>query len=59
MCVYLYFCLPEMKGRNYAELQEMFEAGVPARQFKHYKCSVSEAVAQKQHELEESKPQEA
>ncbi|KAH7126081.1 maltose permease [Dactylonectria macrodidyma] len=36
--VYLYFCLPELKGRNYAEVQEMFENKVPARQFKKYKC---------------------
>ncbi|KAF6840437.1 maltose permease [Colletotrichum plurivorum] len=38
MCVYLYFCLPEMKGRNYLELQEMFQKGVPAREFKTYQC---------------------
>ncbi|KAF4931802.1 General alpha-glucoside permease [Colletotrichum viniferum] len=38
MCVYLDFCLPEMKGRNYLELQEMFQKGVPARKFKTYKC---------------------
>lgn len=38
MCVYLYFCLPEMKGRNYLELQEMFQKGVPAGKFKTYKC---------------------
>ncbi|KAI5918150.1 general substrate transporter [Camillea tinctor] len=38
MCVYLYFCLPEMKGRNYVELEEMFQNGVPARQFKNYVC---------------------
>ncbi|KAJ0378158.1 hypothetical protein COL26b_003584 [Colletotrichum chrysophilum] len=38
MCVYLYVCLPEMKGRNYLELQEMFQKGVPVRKFKTYKC---------------------
>jgi MFS transporter, SP family, general alpha glucoside:H+ symporter len=38
MCVYLYFCLPEMKGRNYVELKEMFQNKVPARQFRHYVC---------------------
>ncbi|KAH8686459.1 maltose permease [Ilyonectria robusta] len=36
--IYLYFCLPELKGRNYAEVQEMFENKVPARKFKTYKC---------------------
>lgn len=29
-----YFYLPETKGRAPAELDEMFNAGVPARQFK-------------------------
>uniref|UniRef100_A0A8H7TW80 Major facilitator superfamily (MFS) profile domain-containing protein n=1 Tax=Bionectria ochroleuca TaxID=29856 RepID=A0A8H7TW80_BIOOC len=59
MCVYLYFCLPEMKGRNYAEIQEMFEKGVPARQFKHYKCQVDEAIAHKKYELEEMRVEQA
>lgn len=53
MCVYLYFCLPEMKGRNYAELQEMFQNKVAARKFKDYQCQIDEAVAQKRYELEE------
>ncbi|KAF9875391.1 maltose permease [Colletotrichum karsti] len=38
--VYLYFCFPEMKGRSYLELEDMFQKGVPARQFKSYKCEV-------------------
>ncbi len=38
MCVYLYFCLPEMKGRNYVELEEMFQNRVPARKFRGYVC---------------------
>ncbi|KAJ5988079.1 hypothetical protein N7481_003289 [Penicillium waksmanii] len=38
MCVYLYFCLPELKGRTVAEIQEMFQAGLPARKFKDYVC---------------------
>lgn len=41
VCAYLYFCLPELKGRNYAEVQELFANRVPARQFKTYVCSVS------------------
>ncbi|KAJ4325901.1 hypothetical protein N0V84_003287 [Fusarium piperis] len=41
MCVYLYFCLPELKGRNYAEVQEMFENRVPARKFKSYVAEVA------------------
>lgn len=39
-CAYLYYCLPEMKGRNYAEVQEMFANKVPARKFKGYVCEV-------------------
>lgn len=31
-----YFCLPETKGRTPAELDEMFEAKLPARKFKSY-----------------------
>lgn len=31
-----YFCLPETKGRSAAELDEMFEAKLPARKFKGY-----------------------
>ena len=41
MCVYLYFCLPELRGRNYAEIQEMFDNRVQARQFKKHVCSVA------------------
>lgn len=59
MCVYLYFCLPEMKGRNYAELQEMFQNKVPARKFKSYVCHLDEAVAQKRFELEEQRVEDA
>ncbi|KAH8885619.1 general substrate transporter [Thozetella sp. PMI_491] len=50
MCAYLYYCLPEMKGRNYAELEEMFQNKVSARQFKGYVChgahELTEAVAE-------------
>ncbi|KAJ3956599.1 hypothetical protein N0V92_006834 [Colletotrichum tropicale] len=38
--VYLFFCFPEMKGRSYLELEDMFQRGVPARKFKDYKCEV-------------------
>jgi MFS transporter, SP family, general alpha glucoside:H+ symporter len=45
MCIYLYFCLPELKGRNYAEVQEMFENKVPARKFKSYVAEVGHGGA--------------
>jgi len=44
MCVYLYFCLPELKGRTVAEIQEMFQAGLPARKFKDYVCQNENVV---------------
>lgn len=44
-CVYFYFCLPEMAGRSYAEIQEMFDDGVPARKFKDHQCRVTAEVA--------------
>ncbi|KAF4986168.1 hypothetical protein FDECE_16092 [Fusarium decemcellulare] len=55
MCVYLYFCLPEMKGRNYAEIQELFDKNVPARKFKTYQCNLGDAVVAKKIELEDRK----
>ncbi|KAM9884323.1 maltose permease [Verticillium dahliae] len=41
MCVFLYLYMPELKGRNYAEIQEMFNNRVPARGFNDYVCDVS------------------
>lgn len=38
--VYLYFCFPEMKGRSYLELEEMFQKKIPTRDFKNYSCVV-------------------
>ncbi|KAL2203661.1 maltose permease [Sarocladium strictum] len=38
--IYHYFCFPEMKGRNYLELEEMFQRKVPARQFRNYNLNV-------------------
>ncbi|KAJ5589773.1 hypothetical protein N7450_003745 [Penicillium hetheringtonii] len=32
MCVYWYFRLPELKGRTVAEVQEMFQDGLPTIQ---------------------------
>ncbi|KIW64073.1 hypothetical protein PV04_09031 [Phialophora macrospora] len=46
LCVYMFFCLPEMKGRSYLELEEMFQKKIPARQFKHYKTEVKIVTAE-------------
>ncbi|KAJ5888756.1 Maltose permease [Penicillium taxi] len=36
--VYIYFFLPEVKGRTLEEIDEMFEQQLPARKFRGYKC---------------------
>lgn len=41
--------MPEMKGRSLEELDEIFEAGIPARKFKQYECRI---VEEAMHELE-------
>jgi len=38
--VYLYLCFPEMKGRSYLELEEMFQKNVPTKDFTSYSCVV-------------------
>ncbi|KAI8258704.1 General alpha-glucoside permease [Colletotrichum sp. SAR11_239] len=53
MCVWLYFYFPEMKGRNYAEIQEMFSNNVPARKFKTYVCEVSAGGQAQEKKLQE------
>lgn len=40
--------MPEMKGRSLEELDEIFEAGVPARKFKQYECKI---VQEAKHEV--------
>lgn len=43
LCVlFFYFFMPEMKGRSLEELDEIFEAGVPARKFKQFECRIVE-----------------
>lgn len=36
--LWVFFFLPETKGRTLEEIDEMFEAGVPARKFRTYVC---------------------
>ncbi|RSL52414.1 hypothetical protein CEP53_008090 [Fusarium sp. AF-6] len=35
-CTYLFFCLPEMKGRSVEKLEEMFQERIPSREFRKY-----------------------
>jgi len=37
--LWVFFFLPETKGRTLEEIDEMFEARLPARKFRHYVCS--------------------
>lgn len=34
----MYFYLPEVKGRTLEEIDQMFEARLPARKFRKYVC---------------------
>ncbi|KAM0278793.1 hypothetical protein ACHAQH_004984 [Verticillium albo-atrum] len=54
MCAFLYFYMPELKGRNYAEIQEMFNNKVPAREFKTHVCEVSFAGVVDEKKLREA-----
>jgi hypothetical protein len=51
--------MPEMKGRSLEELDEIFEAGVPARKFPQYQCRIlQDAKADvNAHDLEKVRPE--
>lgn len=40
LSIYLFLCFPEMKGRSYLELEDMFQKKIPARAFKNYRCEI-------------------
>ncbi|KAI0005251.1 putative maltose permease [Xylariaceae sp. FL0662B] len=42
--LWVFFFLPEVKDRSLEEIDEMFEARVPARKFRQYRCTGSHAV---------------
>jgi hypothetical protein len=42
--VFAYFCVPEMKGRSLEEINQMFQDGVPVRQFRTYNAADSTAL---------------
>lgn len=43
--VWVYFYLPEIKNRTLEEIDEMFEARLPARKFRKYVCVGRHAAA--------------
>ncbi|KAK4940578.1 hypothetical protein LTR10_019337 [Elasticomyces elasticus] len=38
-CVFIYLWIPDVTGRTYAQLDELFERRIPARQFKNTECT--------------------
>jgi hypothetical protein len=42
--IIMYFYMPETKGRTPAEIDEMFEAGIPARKFSSTRTKVDMAA---------------
>jgi hypothetical protein len=51
--------MPEMKGRSLEELDEIFEAGLPARKFPQYQCRIHEDAMQDvdAHVIEKARPE--
>ena len=43
--VFTFFYIPETRDRTLEEIHEMFEAKVPARKFKGYICTSTQAMA--------------
>ncbi|KAH6675974.1 MFS transporter [Halenospora varia] len=42
--IFIYFYLPETKGRALDEIDEMYTAGVPMRKWSHYQCQNSSSA---------------
>jgi len=49
--VWVWFFLPEVKNRTFEEIDEMFEARLPARKFQGYECVGPQAALAVQHKL--------
>jgi Sugar (and other) transporter len=45
LLVFTWFFIPETRDRTLEEIHEMFEARLPARKFKAYVCTSTEALA--------------
>lgn len=43
--IFTWFFIPETRDRTLEEIHEMFEAKVPARKFKGYVCTNTQAMA--------------
>lgn len=56
--VWLYFYFPEVKGRSLEEIDELFEAQIPARKFRKYQCTRRGLVAKEEAVRDEKSSQE-
>lgn len=52
--MFIYFFMPETRGRTLEEIHEMFEEGVPSRKFKGFICAATQAMATEVIEKERS-----
>jgi len=46
LLAFTWYCIPETRDRTLEEIHEMFEANVPARKFKSYVCTSTQAMAE-------------
>lgn len=53
--VFIYFALPETKGRTLEELDELFHQRVPPRQFSTYRCVGIESMESEEVRIDEGK----
>lgn len=56
--VFIFFCVPEVKGRSLEEIEEMFDKGISARGFSTYVCEnvkLAKVEAERELILEEAK----
>ena len=44
LLLFYFFFMPEMKGRSLEELNELFNARVPARGFSKYQCVIHQEI---------------
>lgn len=51
---FAYFCVPEMKGRSLEEINAMFQAGVPVREFGTYPVGTLEPAGDEKKETTKS-----
>ena len=56
--LFVFFVVPELKGRSLEDLDELFQAGVSARKFRHHQVQGIGALATTLHKGTEPDPEE-